>query len=234
VTGIFADLPKGKVLDLGCGSGDYAQRLKESGFEVTASDMDVKRFNYHDTIEFKESHLDRPLPFGDQSFDHIIFLEVIEHIYNPDFVIREISRVLKPNGVLILSTPNILNIGSRLRFLFEGSFDFFREPILDYSKIFPMALQNMHVVAWRYQELEYLLFKNGISAQAVFTDFMKPALKWFGCIFVPLFKFQSWQKENRARKAGGVDFSRIHKILLSKEILYGRHLIIKAIKIDQK
>ena len=52
-----------------------------------------------------------------------------------------------------------------------------------------------------------------------------------GGALLPIIKFQSWQKERRVTKKGGsIDYGRIHKILLSKELLFGRHLIIKANK----
>lgn len=231
VVQIMKDERKGKALDLGCGDGDYAKRLKELGFDVVASDIDSKRFKYHNLIKFEASNLDKPLPFPESSFDYVLLLEVVEHIYNPNFVIGQVNRILKPKGTLILSTPNILNLGSRMRFLFEGGFDFFREPILDYSKVFPMRMENMHVVVWRYQELEYLLFKNGLTAKSVYTDLMKSSLKIFGFILFPLLRLQCWQKEKRSLKKGGVDYRRINKILLSKELLLGRHLIIKAQKL---
>jgi SAM-dependent methyltransferase len=230
VTELFLSFPKGKVLDLGCGDGDYAKRLKDLGLDVIASDMDLGRFKYRNLINFKASNLDEALPFSEDSFDYIIFLEVIEHLYNPDFVIGQINRILKPNGVLILSTPNILSLSSRLRFLFEGGFDFFREPILDYYKVFPSEIQNMHIVVWRYQELEYLLFRNGLRIETVYTDLIKSSLKFLGFVLLPLIKWQCSQKEKRSLKKGGIDYKRIHRILLSKELLYGRHLIIAATK----
>jgi len=230
IVDIFTSVKRGRVLDLGCGDGDYAKRLKDLGFEVVASDIDSKRFKYHNLIKFEASNLDKPLPFTENSFDYVLLLEVIEHLYNPNFVIEQISKVLKPGGSIIISTPNILNLGSRMRFLFEGGFDFFREPILDYSKVFPKGLENMHVVVWRYQELEYLLFKNSLRAEAVYTDLMKSSLKFLGFILLPMLKLQCWQKERRSLRKGGVNYSRINKILLSKELLFGRHLIIKAKK----
>jgi len=230
VVNILTGLPKGKVLDLGCGSGDYSKRLSELGFDVTASDMDSGRFQYHSSIPFKISNLNDALPFPANTFDYALFLEVIEHIYNPLFVVEQISNIIKPNGLLILSTPNILNIGSRIRFFFEGNFDFFREPILDYHKIFPQALQNMHVVAWRYQELEYLLFKNNLRVEKTHTDLIKPQLRFLSFMLKPLIAMQCWKKERRALKKGGVDFRRINRILLSDELFLGRHLILQARK----
>lgn len=227
---IMSEKNTGSVLDLGCGNGDSSKKLHDLGFKVTAADMDVKRFEFKDIISFKECNLNSKLPFSDNSFDYIIFLEVIEHIYNPQFVISEISRVLKENGRLIISTPNILNIGSRMRFLFEGSFDFFREPILDYSKAFPMAIQNMHVVPWRYQELEYLLFRNQLHVKNVYTDSVKKSMLFPAFLLKPFLWIQSKSKEFRAKRKGGVDYKRINKILLSKELFLGKHLIIEAFK----
>lgn len=230
VIDILSKQPKGDVLDLGCGDGGSSKKLHDLGFKVTASDIDYERFRYHDLIKFRTSDLNATLPFSDKSFDYVLFLEVIEHLYNPLFVIEQISRVLKPQGVLILSTPNILNISSRLRFLFEGSFDFFREPILDYHKEFPGGLENMHVIPWRYQELEYLLFKKGLEVSEVHTDLIKPGLRFLSYLLRPLFALQCCQKEKRALKKGGVDFRRIDKLLFSDTLLLGRHLIITAVK----
>jgi len=231
VVSLLVNLPKGKVLDLGCGDGEFSKRLKNLGFDVVASDMDYNRFKYHKVIPFYESNLEKELPFEEETFDYVLFLETIEHIYNPDFVIGEIKRVLKSGGTLILSTPNILNLNSRMRFFFEGSFDFFREPLLDYCKVFPAGLQNMHLIPWRFQELEYLLSKNHLFVENIYTDLMKPALKFLWLILAPAIKFAAWQKERRTKKKGGIlNYQRINKILLSRELLFGRHLIIRAVK----
>ena len=48
VLGLFASLPKGRVLDLGCGDGDYANGLAGLGFEVIAGDIDIARFKHND------------------------------------------------------------------------------------------------------------------------------------------------------------------------------------------
>ncbi|MCM8773141.1 MAG: methyltransferase domain-containing protein [Candidatus Omnitrophica bacterium] len=217
---------KGKVLDLGCGDGRTGKRLLDLGFSVEACDMDKERFKFHGEIPFMTVNLNRPLPYKDNSFDYVIFMEVIEHIYNPSFVISEIRRVLRRGGRLVLSTPNILNIGSRLRFFIEGSFDFFREPTLDFSKCFPSAIQNIHVIPWRYQELEYLLFQNNLSVVNFFTDKRKTN---FYFLLLPIMYFQAKAKEKRAKRRGSVDFRRINSVLLSKDMLRGRHLILEAI-----
>ncbi|MBF0569948.1 MAG: methyltransferase domain-containing protein [Candidatus Omnitrophica bacterium] len=231
VVGILRAKPKGKVLDLGCGSGESSLKLAELGFQVTGADMDVGRFKYHDRLSFVPCDLKDPLNIPPGTYDYVIFLEVIEHIYNPGMVMAEISRVLKPGGRLIISTPNVSNIGSRLRFLFEGSFDFFREPLVEFSRTGREALQNVHVIPWRYNELEFLLFRHGLEVCGVFSDSNGRAFsKIAGMMLKPFLTFQAWIKERRSLRKGGADYRRMNRILLSDALLYGRHMILEAEK----
>lgn len=230
VVEIVSKQKKGKLLDLGSGNGTTGKKLFDLGFDVEAFDMDRERFKYHKEIQFSNGNLNDPLPYENNTFDFIIFMEVIEHIYNPGFVISEISRILKKDGKLILSTPNILNIGSRFRFLIEGSFDFFREPTLDYSKTFPLAIQNMHVIPWRYQELEYLLHNYGLETAHFHVDKRKNNFIVLAALMKPVLFLQSKVKDVRIQKKGGVDCARMNIILNSWDLLLGRHLILEAVK----
>ncbi len=230
VTGLVPAGGQGRILDLGCGDGKTAEKLLEKGYDVVAFDMDEARFQLKGKVPFFTGSLNEPLPFKNEEFDYVIFMEVIEHIYNPDFVISQISRILKKGGCLIISTPNILNIGSRFRFLFEGSYDFFRETPLDYSKRFPAAIQNMHVLPWRYQELEYLLSRKNISVKKVHTDRIKKILIPPVLLLKPAIFLQNISKERRSRKKYGISFSRINQILMSPELLLGKHLILECVK----
>ncbi|MBF0331517.1 MAG: methyltransferase domain-containing protein [Candidatus Omnitrophica bacterium] len=230
IVSVIAGQKKGKVLDMGCGDGKTGKRLLDLGFDVEACDMDSERFEFKGIIPFTAGNLDHPLPYADGTFDYVIFMEVIEHIYNPGFVISEISRILRPGGQILLSTPNILNIASRFRFLLEGSFDFFREPTLDYAKCFPVALQNMHVVPWRYQELEYLLYQYDLVTHDFHIDQKKVNLYLPLLLMRPFLWLQAKTKEWNAKKKGSVDFARMNKILLSDDMLLGKHLIMRAVK----
>jgi 2-polyprenyl-3-methyl-5-hydroxy-6-metoxy-1,4-benzoquinol methylase len=66
--------------------------------------------------------LNGPLPYRDDSFDYVACLEGLEHIENYHHALREFSRILKKDGILLISTPNPLNVKSRLRFLRFGTF----------------------------------------------------------------------------------------------------------------
>jgi len=170
VVNLFTTLPKGKVLDLGCGDGDYAKRLKDLGFDVIAGDIDIVRFKYKNEIEFKHCDITKEMPFSANHFDYVLLMEVVEHLRNPYVVMPEINRIIKTNGSLVMSTPNILNLKSRLRFLFEGAYEYFREPPLDQVKNPREVIFNLHLVPYRYHELEYLLSATGFKVERILTS----------------------------------------------------------------
>lgn len=219
---------KGRMLDLGCGGGDYAKMARDLGFDLIACDIHSDGFGYHDEMVFVKTDINDRLPFMDSSFDYVLFFEVIEHLRNPYYVLSEINRILEKKGALFISTPNILNLKSRMRFLFEGTFDFYREPPLDQLGN-ANENGNAHLFPFRIQELECVLFKNGFQIKEVFTSYYEPAAKFLS-LLLPIIKFQSYLKCRRSRKKGGIDFNRLHDIILSKDLLFGRHLVIKAIK----
>lgn len=224
---IFDKEKRGKVLDIGCGNGDYAFNLHKMGFDVLAGDMDVNRFQYKDQIKFQKCNVTETLPFDNNSFDFIVLAEVVEHFKNPYDVIQELHRILKPGGTLVLSTPNILNLKSRVRFLTEGCWEYFREIPLEHSQNPKEVIWNLHLIPWRYHDLEYLLHYNHLTISSIHTS----KYEGLGLAFlIPLIKFQLWSKERRTKKRGGIDFERINRILLSKDMLFGEHLIIKAVK----
>lgn len=224
---IFNKEERGKVLDIGCGDGDYGYNLQKMGFDVIAGDMDVDRFRYKDLIKFQRCNVVERLPFDDNSFNFIVLAEVIEHLKNPYDVVKELKRILKPGGKLILSTPNILNLKSRVRFLTEGCWEYFREVPLEHSQNPKEVIWNLHVIPWRYHELEYLLHCNDLEVESVYTSKYEG---WELAFLVPLIKFQMKIKEVRSKKKEGTDFARINRILSSKNLLFGEHLIMKAVK----
>jgi SAM-dependent methyltransferase len=71
-------------------------------------------------VQFKTCDLDhQPLPFDDGRFDLVLMTEVLEHVFAPPSgVLKEVRRVLRPDGRLILSVPNIASLPNRLRLLF--------------------------------------------------------------------------------------------------------------------
>lgn len=106
------------ILDIGCGEGVFIEELKKIGFQKIIG-ID-KNYSSRDVIRGDILNL----PLRENSFDVALLLDVIEHIplkFQKD-AIREIKRILKNNGILIVSVPNLAHLASRIKFFFKGRF----------------------------------------------------------------------------------------------------------------
>ncbi len=117
---------RGDYLDVGAGNGELIDRVMRE-FPVTARACDYR----DDLITLGDVEVDvanlntEPLPYPDASFDLVTCTEVIEHLEHFRAPLREIARILRPGGVFVVSTPNVLNLRSRLRYLFFGFYNMF-------------------------------------------------------------------------------------------------------------
>ena len=105
-----------KILELGAGAGEFADRLKTLGYKVICvegSPVYLKRLKKMG-FSTKKADLNKSLPLPAGTFDGVLSLEVIEHLIEVDKFLSEVYRVLKPKGWLIISTPNIAWWGYRL------------------------------------------------------------------------------------------------------------------------
>jgi 2-polyprenyl-3-methyl-5-hydroxy-6-metoxy-1,4-benzoquinol methylase len=104
------DLEGKTLLDAGCGTGWFSRAACERKSIVTSMDLGehllAKVKDKCDSTRVVGSILD--IPFGRDTFDYVVSSEVIEHIPDPYAALRELHRVLKPGGTLVLSTPNKL------------------------------------------------------------------------------------------------------------------------------
>jgi SAM-dependent methyltransferase len=99
-----------QVLDLGCGDGYFASRLLAVGAAVVALDVaaEAVRRARHRTpaLDARRIEADAPLPLEDASFDVVWAGETIEHVADTGGWLSEVRRVLRPRGLLLLSTPD--------------------------------------------------------------------------------------------------------------------------------
>jgi methionine biosynthesis protein MetW len=99
----------GKVLDIGCGDGKLLSNLKNTGWEtygVEISDLAVEFARKKYGLNIFEGVAEDAM-FEDEFFDVIILSHVLEHLPDPKATLKEINRILKPNGLLIISIPNV-------------------------------------------------------------------------------------------------------------------------------
>lgn len=127
-------IPRGagiNILDFGCGKGEIigAMRKLNSDAKYSGADVSQAAIEYavkkYPGVDFAKIEDGGKLPFPDNHFDFIFSSEVIEHIYDTENAFREMSRVLKPGGRMLLTTPYhgfIKNL-SLVLFGFDRHFD---------------------------------------------------------------------------------------------------------------
>lgn len=110
-----------------------------------------------------------PLPFDDQTFDVVNFSETLEHLnFNPLPVVKEFYRVLKPGGIAMITTPNALRLGSRIRFLMG------RNIFGDLNDLCWGSLFSVHHREYSLSEVAQLLRWGGFSITVQQTRYLYP------------------------------------------------------------
>ena len=126
--------PPMRILDVGCGPGWLAQALTAAGHTVTGVDVDA-----HDGVasrmhRFVQADLTQGLPHDDElahsQFDVVLAADVIEHLPDPQRLLRDLAARVRPGGSIIASVPNIGHWYPRSRVL-AGRFDYDQRGILD-------------------------------------------------------------------------------------------------------
>lgn len=155
--------PGTRVLDVGAGQGALSAKLRDAGFDVSACELHPDMFEC-DGVECRAADLTQSIPYDDQAFDAAIAVEVMEHLVSPDRLFAEAARVVKPGGIFAMSTPNILSLKSRLRFLGCGFFYSFK----------PLDLENKHglehVSSLTLDQYRYLAHRNGFEIAKIGID----------------------------------------------------------------
>jgi 2-polyprenyl-3-methyl-5-hydroxy-6-metoxy-1,4-benzoquinol methylase len=108
--------PGRRLLDLSCGDGHTSRLLAEKAAFVVATEYEPFASLGEKILSVAGVDLNDPLPFKDAAFDGANITEVIEHVEHQAQLIREISRIVREEGVVVISTPNVLNVLSRLPF----------------------------------------------------------------------------------------------------------------------
>jgi 2-polyprenyl-3-methyl-5-hydroxy-6-metoxy-1,4-benzoquinol methylase len=116
----------GVLLDAGCGSGDLWRAV--SGRFTACTGVDALRYpGLPDAVRFIAANLDGALPLDDASVDTAAAIEVVEHLENPRAFMRELVRVTKPGGWIVVTTPNQLSALSLLCLMTKGAFSAFQD-----------------------------------------------------------------------------------------------------------
>lgn len=100
----------GAVLDVGCGTAELLLALQArstalSGVDLRTDFLEIAKSRLP-CADIRLANIEHGLPFSDASFDTILFCDVIEHLQRPVEALRELRRLLRPGGIVLLTTPN--------------------------------------------------------------------------------------------------------------------------------
>jgi 2-polyprenyl-3-methyl-5-hydroxy-6-metoxy-1,4-benzoquinol methylase len=180
----------GVLADVGCGTGALSQRLGRRFARVVGVDV-VRYPGLPPNVEFREADLDRgPVPLADGQADAVAAVETIEHLENPRALVRELARVVRPGGWVVVTTPNQLSVLSLLTLVTKQRFSAFQDHSypahrtalleVDLRRIFAeCGLEQVEVgytcsgriplTAWHYPRAISRLWPRGLSDNLVVT-----------------------------------------------------------------
>jgi len=158
-----------KILEVGCGNGYYLNLLNKLGFSLTLVGIDNDKLALKDAKKIIGSRIKlvladaNKLPFEEQSFNKVIISEVIEHVEDEEKVLSEIYRVLKPGGVMVLTTCNI-----DYPFLWDPVNFSLQRLLKTHIKYgFWAGIWNQHLRLYKKERLEQLVKKYKINIEII-------------------------------------------------------------------
>jgi SAM-dependent methyltransferase len=211
-----------KILDLPAGNGWVSDKLSEMGAMAIPADVNNERKDY------LYVNMECALPFHDGEFDCVVCSEGIEHILRPEALMGELARVLKKNGLLIVSTPNVQNFFSRIQFACTGyPYQFHPFHIVPPEK--DEIIDRMHINPVLYTQLRYFSQLHGLKVLMPDGDKFKRIIGL--PLYFPFILFGYWWAMRDWKREGSFESKEIIKHLFNMKTLFSRSLIFKAIKL---
>jgi 2-polyprenyl-3-methyl-5-hydroxy-6-metoxy-1,4-benzoquinol methylase len=159
---LLPKLNKGKLLDVGCGVGTISLELLNLGFKVYG--IDFSSVAVEKAVEKGISAIlcdvdKEGIPFKDGCFDVVWAGDIVEHVFDPIFLLEEIARVLHPTGKVLISTPNDMHVYRRISLFVSG-----KSP---QSDVYRQYKQCKHHTVMSVELLEYMLATAGLSTYSI-------------------------------------------------------------------
>jgi SAM-dependent methyltransferase len=196
---------RGRILEDGCGVGQYMDHLRPYGGQVSGLDFDYERVRDTHSLGLDAIHAaGEHLPYPDDTFDLVISNEVIEHVMDDRLAVREMIRVLKPGGRLVLFCPNIGYPFETHGIYWNGKYQFgnklfvnylprrWRDKMAPHVKVYsardldqifaglPVRMINRTIIYGGYDNFIARLGGVGKAIRAVMQALEHTPLRWFG------------------------------------------------------
>ncbi len=175
-----------KIVDISCGAGDILKGLRHRGY----TNLSGTNYGEYAAIEgmpiIQNVDLLTGLPLEDGLFDVVICSEVLEHVCNHVQAIQELTRIVRPGGLLFLTTPNILRLRSRFAFFVSGfhkrkrRFVRYNVPLTRYY--------DSHSFVIEFPLLHYFLTASGMQVEKLYRSQTKLlAIVYLFVFYIPVF-----------------------------------------------
>ncbi|OGH60277.1 MAG: hypothetical protein A3G34_09530 [Candidatus Lindowbacteria bacterium RIFCSPLOWO2_12_FULL_62_27] len=214
--------PCGPLLDIPAGRLEMCWVLSGRGFECVAADLSLadgeEPMPDGKTIRRCRVDLNQSLPFPAGAFQYVLCVEGLEHVENTFLVLRELHRVLRPGGEIFITTPNILNIQSRMRFLLSGtymSFPHLTAPV--------RAAEHAHINPVAYPMLDFALRQAGFDHIVVH----RVHRKWKLLVYAPILLMIKFLNVF-PRHGQSPDSARIRNTIQSTNFLMSDAMVVSA------
>jgi SAM-dependent methyltransferase len=159
------------ILDVGCGIGTYVKRFRDFSPHVYGIDVSAKRLA-DSTMPNLVAAAGEALPFGETTFDVLVFNEVIEHVKDDRQTIEDALRVLRPGGHIVIYAPNRLYPFETHGVFIRGRYKFGNIPLVNYL---PNGLRDKLVPHARaYTAGDILRLIEGLPVRVVVRSYVNP------------------------------------------------------------
>jgi len=211
--------PPARILDVPAGNGLLGQRLRERGYEVVRADINAE------CPDYVQADMEQALPFADASFDAVLCLEGIEHVIAQSQLLGELARVARPGALIVLSTPNVSNLYSRLSFLFGGRFYQFDPRRFRFAAPGEMVDKG-HIAPLTLYHLSYLMAARGARLEHTTGDrYKKKALAPLALLLWPLAAWSERRVECALPEGMRSARAALHGVFFNRHTYLSRSLV---------
>lgn len=226
---------KGKIIiDLSAGTGYICKLLEETGATVMGYDLFPEQNQFAKT-PLQKIDLQQPFPIAPHSADVVICAETIEHLPNQFFLFQEVTKILRPGGRFILTTPNTSSMRSRFsQFLMES--EHYSEPAPNeinaytpwgaggyFGKLFLSGVLRLRTLA----------AINGLQLKTIHPNRSSSTSVLLMILFYPVFIYfnrKALRKQLKRDPQNETTYRTIYQINTSKTVLLSKHLILEFTK----
>jgi len=194
------------VVDIPAGSGYSTEILHQSGAIVEAYDLFPEFFKY-EGVKCRKANLEVDLPIESSYADVVLFQEGIEHLSDQLHALREINRILRPRGKLLLTTPNYSSLKAKISYLLNESESYMLMPPNQLESIWFTTGENTddrfyfgHVFLIGLQRLKLLAMLSGLKLLNIHHTRVNVTSLFLLLFYYPLVLLSSYRAYRRAVK----------------------------------